>query len=95
MTFINQDTARSVVKSIGDDTRAEIIARARTLRAQIAQTFADAEHWNRVSVPWKGPAIDPDPDGELKRIAASIDKMLAREEQKPNTEGKRATPEKD
>lgn len=30
------------------DSRAEIIARARAIRAEIDQIFADAEHWNRV-----------------------------------------------
>ena len=60
--------------------RAAIIARARKLRAEIAQTFADAEHWNRVHVPWKGKPIDPDPDGQLGRILASIDRMLAAEQ---------------
>lgn len=79
MTTINQDTARSVVQAIGTDTRDAIVARARKLRDEIAQTFADAEHWNRVNVPWKGPAIDPDPDGRLKRIADSIDRMLSAE----------------
>lgn len=59
--------------------RAAIIARARKLRAEIAQTFADAEHWNRVHVPWKGKPIDPDPDGQLQRIAEGIDRMLAHE----------------
>jgi hypothetical protein len=74
---VNQDTARSIVAAIGNDSRAAIVEKARKLRAEIAQTFADAEHWNRVNVPWKGPAIDPDPDGQLKRIADGIDRMLA------------------
>ena len=65
--------------SIGQDKRADIISRARKLRAEIAQTFADAAHWNSINVPHKGPAIDPDPDGELRRIADGLDKMLAGE----------------
>ena len=84
MTFITQDVARSVVASIGGDSRAAIIDRARTMRAEIAQIFADAEHWNRVSVPRKGGAIDPDPDGKLKRLADSLDKMLAAEDKRQN-----------
>lgn len=80
MTMIDQHTARSIVKSLGDDSRAVIVARARTMRREIAQMFAVAEHWNRVNVPWKGPAIDPDPDGQLKRIADSLDRMLAKED---------------
>ena len=79
MTLINQDIARSAVHSIGQDKRADIISRARKLRAEIAQTFADAAHWNSINAPHKGPAIDPDPDGELRRIADGLDKMLAAE----------------
>ena len=59
--------------------RAEIIARAVKLRTEIEQTFADAAHWNRVHVPWKGKPIDPDPGGELRRCADGIDRMLAHE----------------
>ena len=76
MTLINQDTPRSVAHSIGKNKRADIMARARKLRAEIAQTFAEAAHWNSINVPHKGHAIDPDPDGELRRIADIIDKML-------------------
>jgi hypothetical protein len=82
MTLINQDTARSIVKAISSDSREAIIRRARDMREKIEQIFADAEHWNRVNVPWKGLPINPDLDGQLRRIADSIDKMLANE--KPN-----------
>ena len=77
--MINQDTARSIVQSLGADSRAAIVARALDIRAGIAQIFADAERWNSLNVPWKGPAINPDPDGQLKRIADGIDRMLAAE----------------
>lgn len=80
MSMIDQHTARSIVKSLGENSRAVIVARARKLRGEIAQMFADAEHWNRVNVLWKGPAIDPDPDGQIKRIADGIDRMLAKED---------------
>ena len=79
MTLINQDTARSVVKAIGTDSREAIIQRARDMRVNIEQIFSDAEHWNRLHVPWKGLPINPDPDGKLRRIADGIDKMLANE----------------
>ena len=46
MTTINEDTARSVVQGICSNSRAASIARARTLRSEIAQLFADAERWN-------------------------------------------------
>ena len=77
--LINEDTARSVVTAIGTDSRAAIVDKARNIREGIAQIFADAEHWNRVNVPWKGLAIDPDPDGQLRSIADGIDRMLAAE----------------
>lgn len=79
MTTINEDTARSVVQGICSTSRAASIARARTLRDEIAQLFADAERWNSIHVPQKGPPIDPDPDGHLRKIAAHLDKMLAAE----------------
>jgi hypothetical protein len=77
VTTINEDTARSVVQGICSNSRAASIARARTLRSEIAQLFADAERWNSIHVPWKGPPIDPDPDGHLRKIADDLDRMLA------------------
>ena len=79
MTTINQAAARSIVQSIASESHADIIAGARKTRADIAQLFAEAEHWNRVNVPWKGPAINPDPDGQLKRLAVGLDQLLAAE----------------
>jgi hypothetical protein len=93
MTLINQDTPRSAVKSIGDDSRASIIARARKLRAEIEQAYADAAHWNSINCPHKGPPIDPDPDGKLRRIAEGIDKMLAREARGITSNGATAQPD--
>ena len=55
--------------------REELVDDLRTLRAQIAQQFLDAAHWNR-SHPDKEP-IDPDPDGELADLAAQIADILA------------------
>lgn len=60
-------------------TRAQIVERGRKLRAEIAQAFADAEHWNRVHAHSGVPPIDPDPDGQLRRIADGLDRMLAAE----------------
>ena len=64
------------MQSIASDSHADLIARARKIRADIAQLFAEAGHWNRVNVPWKGPAINPDPDGQLKRLAVGLDQLL-------------------
>lgn len=62
-----------------DAARAELIARAKATRAGIQEIFDDAAHWNSRNVPWKGSPIDPDPDGQLRRIVEGIDKMLANE----------------
>jgi len=48
------------------------------MRAEIAQIFADADHWNATHTPWKE-AVNPDPDGELKRLADNLDVMLSTE----------------
>ena len=73
--------------------RAEIVSRARQMRREIAQIFDDAAHWNSRHVPWKGQPIDPDPDGQLRRIADGLDKMLAAEDARPNVRVKRETTE--
>lgn len=57
--------------------RAELIERAKKLRAEIEQIFIDTQHWNSRNAPWKGPAIDPDPDGELRRLADGLDQTIA------------------
>lgn len=58
--------------------RARLLARARGIRDEIARMLADAAHWNEhVRTPFEQP-IDPDPGGEIKRLAARLDRMLAR-----------------
>jgi hypothetical protein len=62
-----------------DPTRQQMIERAVTLRAEIELHFQTYAHWNdNVRKPDEQP-IDPDPDGQLLRIAAGIDRMLATE----------------
>lgn len=58
-------------------TRDDLIRRAREQREEIRLFFNTADHWNRTH-PDEEP-IDPDPDGQLARIAAGIDVMLAKE----------------
>ncbi|MGE3889441.1 MAG: hypothetical protein AB7H81_23670 [Vicinamibacterales bacterium] len=58
-------------------TREAIVANASRLRREIDETFNDAAHWNRTH-PGEAP-IDPDPDGQLRRIAEGLDRFLARE----------------
>ena len=79
VTLINQGTARSIVKGICADSREQIILQAREIRSNIAQMFSDAQHWNDVNAPWKGPPIEPDQDGKLRRIADCIDRVLKTE----------------
>lgn len=68
-------------------TRAQIVANARVLRAEIEQIFIDLSHWNdSVRKPGEEP-VDPDPDGKLRRIADVIDRMLANED-RLETEGR-------
>ncbi len=61
-------------------TRDGLVTRARTLHAEIAQIFLDAEHWN--SMHGAEESIDPDPVGELARIQAGLDRMLAAEDRR-------------
>ena len=53
----------------------DLIERTIMARQEIAQLFLDVEHWNCVRKPDEQP-IDPDPDGDLRRIAAEYDDFL-------------------
>lgn len=55
-------------------TRAQLLARAANLRQEIVQISADADHWNRLH---PSEPIDPDPDGELGRMRAALERALA------------------
>jgi len=60
-----------------DQERARILGKFRTLRGEILQTFVDIDSWNtHVRKPDEAP-IDPDPGGELRRLVAAIDDLLA------------------
>lgn len=61
-----------------DMTRDEVLDAWRAQRREIAQYFDDAARWNASRGAIEG-AIDPDPDGELRRLADAIDEMLQRE----------------
>jgi hypothetical protein len=60
------------------DERAQLIGRLRAMKAETEQIFIDTDHWNRVH-PDEEP-IDPDPDGRLNRMLASINFALACED---------------
>jgi len=54
------------------------IALLKKLRQEIAQYFHDVGRLNMIRLAHERP-IDPDPDGELKRIAEGLDRSLANE----------------
>lgn len=63
-------------------SRKEIVDEARRIRKEISQIFIDVAHWNNnVRTAFEQP-VDPDPDGQLARIAASIDRTLAIEDER-------------
>jgi len=59
--------------------RARIIARLRRLRREIEVEFNTCAHWNDYSTARKAGCdpIDQDPYGDLRRLAAAIDTLLA------------------
>lgn len=65
----------------GPPDRQRIIARAIVQRAEIEQIFVDIDSWNKNSTARKNgaDAIDPDPDGKLRRMADGLDRMIAAE----------------
>lgn len=62
----------------GIKTREQITAEAKRIRKEIGDYLDDCDHYNRVH-PLK--PMDPDPDGDVARLAAGLDATLAREEQ--------------
>jgi hypothetical protein len=57
-------------------SRARIIDRALGLRGEIEQVFTDCAAWNDNVRQGDEEPIDPDPDGRLRRMADSLDRML-------------------
>lgn len=60
-----------------DTTRSGILRRFRRLRDEIKQMFVDADSWNDNARKLGDPLIDPDPFGEMRRLADAIDELLA------------------
>lgn len=59
--------------------RDRLLARGMRLRLEIEQTFIDTAHWNdQVRRPDEDP-IDPDPDGQLRKLAETLDRQFAQE----------------
>ena len=72
-------------------SRLSVISRARKLKAEIEQTFLDANHWN-ILHPYEA-SIDADPYGQLAAIKAGIDKMLEAEQPQESLDGDGAAKE--
>jgi hypothetical protein len=53
------------------------IADARALRVEIEEIFTRAARWNSRERPRGDAVIDPDPGGQLHRLAEQLDRMLA------------------
>jgi hypothetical protein len=62
-------------------TRIALITEAKRIRAEIEQMFTDATHWSSFVRKSGEKLIDPDPDGKMRQITYSIDRMLAAEKQ--------------
>jgi hypothetical protein len=67
------------MNSIEFKTRSELLAQARRIRREIKQIFSDAEYWNMNTRKPHEEVINPDPNGQLKRIANNLDAMLKNE----------------
>lgn len=56
----------------------QMIARAERIIEEIDQLFIDVDYWNNYVRKPPEPPIDPDPDGELKRIRHKVQSDLNR-----------------
>lgn len=56
--------------------RARLVERISAARQEIAQIFLDHDHWNTSVRKADEAPIDPDPDGDLARLAAFYDRLL-------------------
>lgn len=60
-------------------TRLEIVNEAKRIRSECLDIINTAEHWNGSVRKPHEKAINPDPDGFLRRTITNIDAMLANE----------------
>lgn len=63
------------------EQRARLVEQMRTARQDIAQIFIDCEHWNKHFRKPGEMLIDPDPNGDLRQLAAYYDRMLKNDTQ--------------
>lgn len=60
--------------------RGMLLAMMRQLRSDIEHIFTECDRWNRTHP--HEPSIDPDPDGELRRLTQAMDAVLMREQKR-------------
>ena len=64
---------------IAKQERLALVNRARALRLELDQHFADLAHWNdTIRRPDEAP-LHPDPDGHLRLMARTLDRWLQQE----------------
>jgi hypothetical protein len=73
---------KGFVFSVDFSSRQDIVSRAMKLRVEIEQIFTDCASWNANARKPDEPLIDCDPDGELRRVADQLDRLLAAEAQR-------------
>lgn len=62
---------------VADFKRDRILNRFRAVRQEVEQIFTDAAAWNEYVREPDEPEIDPDPFGDLRRLGAALDELLA------------------
>ncbi len=61
--------------------RAALVEKVRAARQEIAQIFIDIATWNRCVRKPDEALVDPDPDGDLQRLATFYDRILKNDTQ--------------
>ena len=62
--------------------RHRLVSRMRAIKQEIDQIFIDADHWNEFARKPNEAKIDPDPDGQLRRLQKAYGAALAVEEKR-------------
>lgn len=57
-------------------TRKQMLAEAERIKAKVEQIFIDIAYWNNHTRKPGEDIIDPDPDGQLKRLAAQMESAI-------------------
>lgn len=77
--YVLAENAQNLPATKGEVTKESLIADARRIIKNIDQMFIDVRHWNENTRPRpypNDPPIDPDPDGQMARMRAAVQKTL-------------------